>query len=163
MITAQTLTADNFRPYGHVARAGKGVVKSIRNDTVILSKSDTTFEHDPQASDLALDFYEVQPQAHPMQAKMAERHVLTVQTFVPMSAARWLVVIWPEGLDQAPLAFVAGAGDVVTYNRGLWHHGIVALDQPATFASTMWRANTPQDTQFLALPGEGVQISWPTP
>ena len=163
MILAQRLTEDGFRPFGHAARAGCGTVKSIRNDTVTLSRSDTRFDHDPAASELTLDFYQVPAEARPLHAKMAERHVLSAQTFVPMSAARWLVVVWPDGLSAAPRAFVADGGDVVTYRPGLWHHGIVALDTSATFASTMWRSNTPQDTEFRALDGAGIEISWPVP
>lgn len=162
-ITAQMLTADAFRSFGYVARAGDGVVKSIRNDAVTLSRSDTRFDHDLAATELTLDFYEVPSEARPLHAKMAERHVLSAQTFVPMSVARWLIVVWPEGLTGAPRAFVAQAGDVVTYLPGLWHHGIVALDTSATFASTMWRSNTPEDTEFCAIEREDLQISWHDP
>lgn len=59
------------------------------------------------------------------------------------------------------MAFVAGPQDVVTYAPGVWHHGIVALDRPACFASLMWKTGDMKiDTEFLPL-AESWAICWP--
>lgn len=157
-IIAQPLTPEAFARFGHVARPGLGDVKLIRDGHVRLSKSATTFVHAAKAPEPALDFYEVQPEPGPLRARVIERHPFSAQLFCPMGAARWLVAVWPEGPERAPLAFVAGPEDVVTYAPGLWHHGIVALDRPACFSSLMWKAGA-GDTEFrdLAAP---VMIDW---
>lgn len=160
-IQAQILTPEAFAPYGHVARPGLGDVKVIRNDRVRLSKSDTALSHQPDALDAKLDFYEVAPETDQLVATVIERHILSSQMFSPMNAARWLIVIWPDGPDKAPLAFVAGPQDVVTYAPGLWHHGIAAIDRPACFTSMMWKkGDLSVDTEFLTL-DKAWGISWP--
>jgi ureidoglycolate lyase len=157
-VIARPLTPEGFAPYGHVARPGLGYVKMIRGGSVRLSKSATAFAHASEAPEAALDFYEVQPETGPLCARVIERHPFSAQLFCPMGAARWLVVIWPEGPEGAPLAFVAGPEDVVTYAPGLWHHGIVALDRPTCFSSLMWKAGA-GDTEFLDLAAP-VMIEW---
>lgn len=160
-LSARALTPAAFAPYGHVARPGLGDVKAIRDGCVRLSKSETGFNHGHAAADAKLDFYEVSPETGPLVANVIERHILSSQMFSPMNTARWLVVIWPDGPDGRPLAFVAGPQDVVTYAPGLWHHGIVALDRPACFTSLMWKTGDPAvDTEFLTLKSPW-QISWP--
>ena len=60
---------------------------------------------------------------------------------MPLDASRYLVVVWPEepapGVE--PVAFVAQGNDVIVYNPGVWHHGIVALDRQTVFTSLFWR------------------------
>ncbi|MDK3018846.1 ureidoglycolate lyase [Pseudodonghicola flavimaris] len=159
-IVARPLTPEAFAPFGHVARPGLGEVKAIRGGGVRLSKSSTVFDHLAAAPDATLDFYEVEPEPGPLDARVIERHPRSSQLFCPMGAARWLVAVWPEGPEAPPLAFVAGPRDVVTYAPGLWHHGIVALDRPACFASLMWKAaDRAGDTEFLDL-ATPVRIEW---
>lgn len=160
-IQARPLSPEAFAPYGHVARPGLGAIKAIRGGHVRLSKSDTDFPHDDEAAEPRLDFYEVPPEQELLVATVIERHVLSSQMFSPMGAARWLVVVWPEGPEGAPLAFVAGPQDVLTYAPGLWHHGIVALDRPACFTSLMWKTGeAARDTEFLTLSAPW-GICWP--
>ena len=160
MIQAEPLTPEGFAPFGHVARPGLGAVKTIRDGAVRLSKSTTAFDHLPDAPGAALDFYEVQPEVGHLTARVVERHPRSSQLFCPMGTGRWLVAVWPDGPDGAPLAFVAGPQDVVTYAPGLWHHGIVALDQPACFASLMWKGEDASgDTEFCDLPAP-CAIGW---
>lgn len=148
------LTSEAFADFGHVARAGHGLSKSIRGGTAILTKSAATFAHDEAAPDLALDFYEVEGEAEVLRATQAERHSHTAQMFVPMRVDRYLVVVWrdhPE-LGASPEVFLAGPEDVVIYKPGIWHHGIVAVGGDAVFASTMWRTRGGTDAEFVTLP-----------
>lgn len=160
-IQAMPLTPEAFAPYGHVARPGLGDVKKIRDGDVRLSKSDTALLHHTNATEAKLDFYDVAPTQDLLIASVIERHIQSSQMFSPMNAARWLVAIWPDGPAAAPLAFVAGPQDVVTYAPGLWHHGIVALDRAACFTSLMWKTGVFDiDTEFLGLDAAWC-IGWP--
>lgn len=160
-VQARPLTARAFARYGDVAEPGRGDVKMIRDGQVRLSKSAAVFDHSPETVEHTLDFYEVPATEGQLVATMIERHARSTQMFSPMAAARWLVVIWPEGPEGPAEAFVARPDQVVTYHPGVWHHGIVALDRAATFASTMWKAADRQgDTDFVPLPAP-VTITWP--
>ncbi len=155
MILPERLTNESFTEFGHVARAGKGIVRSIRDGAVELTRSAAAFAHDAQASDLALDFYDVRPAEGLLTITQAERHEHTSQMFVPMAVKNYLVVVW-EGHPSAGArarAFVAGPEDVVIYSPGVWHHGIIALGERGLLASTMWRTRGGTDVEFLQLPG----------
>jgi len=164
VIHAQEISPAAFAPFGRLARSGAGELKRIRDNRVLLTRTDTEFPRDELARDFALDFYEVPAEAHPLRMTVAERHPHSCQIFVPVTARRYLVVVWPAkpAPGATPEAFVAGARDVIVYNPGVWHHGIVALDNEATFASAMWRAPEGRDTEFCELP-EPLSVSWPEP
>lgn len=154
MARIQRLTSTNFASFGHVARTGEGSIKSIRADSVILTKSPAIFHHDDQAIDLALDFYDVQPEIGSVRIVQAERHVHSSQMFVPMAVAHYLVIVWSgHPAEGAPAsAFLGGPEDVVIYDPGVWHHGIIAVGERGLLASTMWRTRGGTDVEFLQLP-----------
>lgn len=164
MIEAQELTQTRFEPFGHVARSGTGDLKRIRDGKVLLTRTPTQLSHDTAADRLALDFYDVASEACPLRMSMAERHPHSSQLFIPVRVARYLVVVWPDrpvsGVE--PVAFVARSEDVIIYNPGVWHHGIVALDGDALFASAMWRTAAGTDTEFCQL-AEPIAVTWTKP
>jgi ureidoglycolate lyase len=51
--------------------------------------------------------------------------------------------------DTLARAFVARAGQGVTYALGTWHHPLTVLDGPASFAVLMWRDGTTADEEFV--------------
>lgn len=154
MIQFERLTEDSFSEFGYVGRSGAGITKAIRDGSVLLSKSPAALSHDETALDLALDFYDVQPAADPMQISIAERHEHSSQMFVPMSGQHYLVIVWDDHPAQGGKvrAFVGAPDDVVIYKPGVWHHGIISLDRQGLFASTMWRTRGGTDVEFLQIP-----------
>jgi len=95
--------------------------------------------------------------------EMLERHAFSSQTFVPVDAGRWLIVVAPHGADGGPdaagaRAFVATARQGVTYRADTWHHGMTVLDRPGTFAVFMWRDGTEGDEEFVPVPPFTVRI-----
>ncbi|MBL8599755.1 MAG: ureidoglycolate lyase [Devosia sp.] len=79
-----------------------------------------------------------------------ERHPHSTQSFLPIRAGRWLVVLAPTLPDGAPdmanvRAFLAGPEDAICIGRNVWHAGLTVLDGPAEFAMMMWRANAGDD------------------
>lgn len=154
MIRVQRLEPAGFANFGHVARSGEGVTKSIRADTVLLTKSPTIFRHDEIATDLALDFYDVQPEKDIVRITQAERHAHSAQMFVPMAVENYLVVVWDDDprTGGRPSAFLGGPRDAVIYHPGVWHHGIIAIGGRGLLASTMWRTRGGTDVEFIDLP-----------
>jgi ureidoglycolate lyase len=147
------LSTETFAHFGHVARAGEGLVKEIRGGAVRLSRSEALFRHTPEAVDFTIDFYEVRGESETLTVRMAENHPNSSQVFIPMQVARYLVVVWPDrpGAGVEPEAFIGTADDVVVYNPGVWHQGIVALDSDAVFASAMWRTRGGVDVEFAPI------------
>lgn len=97
-----------------------------------------------------------QPTALPHVAQVIERHTRSSQMFAPLSGGAYLVVVWPSGVDGAPLlsegrAFAARGDQAVNYNRGTWHHGFLALNTAGTFLMLRWEDGGPEDEEFLRL------------
>ena len=97
----------------------------------------------------------VEPKAtFPLDVKVLERHEHSSQTFIPLRVSRYLVLATLDapggGPDLSRLrAFVARAGQGVTYAMGTWHHPLTVLDGPAAFAVLMWRDGSPGDEEFV--------------
>ncbi|CAN5803897.1 ureidoglycolate lyase [soil metagenome] len=90
----------------------------------------------------------------PLKAELLERHEFSSQTFVPIDAARWLIVVAPHALAGGPdlaglTAFIATAAQGVTYRPNTWHHGLTVLDRPGRFAIFMWRDGSAGDEEFV--------------
>ena len=79
-----------------------------------------------------------------------ERHPHSNQTFVPLRAGRWIVLVAPALPDGSPdsalaRAFIAGPEDAICIRRNVWHAGLTVLDRPAEFGMMMWRADSGND------------------
>ena len=86
--------------------------------------------------------------------KVLERHAFSSQTFVPLRVSRYLVLATLDAPGGGPdltrlRAFVARAGQGVTYALGTWHHPVTVLDGPGEFAVLMWRDGTAGDEEFV--------------
>jgi ureidoglycolate lyase len=93
----------------------------------------------------------------PLTARQMERHQFSSQSFVPLEAGRWLVVVAPHAAGGGPdmtraRAFLAGPHQGVTYKADTWHHPLTILDRPAAFAVYMWLDGGKGDEEFFTLP-----------
>jgi ureidoglycolate lyase len=90
----------------------------------------------------------------PLRITTLERHPFTAQTFVPLDAGRYLVIVCttkPDGQpDLAKLrGFVAESNQVVTYARNVWHHPSAVLDHAIEFAVAMRTTGRDDDDVFI--------------
>lgn len=79
-----------------------------------------------------------------------ERHPHSTQSFVPLKAGRWLILVAPKNEKGEPdmaeaLAFVAGPEDAICIGQDVWHAGLTVFDQPAQFGMIMWKADSAED------------------
>ena len=145
-IIAEPLTAEAFKPYGTVLEGPRVPGRVYVNDTLANGR--------PQAP-VSLSVATVAPTKElPLVVKVLERHEHSSQTFMPLSVSRYLVLATRDapvgGPDVTRLrAFVARAGQGVTYAMGTWHHPVTVLDTPASFAVLMWRDGTAGDEEFV--------------
>ena len=79
-----------------------------------------------------------------------ERHPHSTQSFLPIRAGRWLVLLAPTLANGTPdtvnaRAFLAGPQDAICIHRNVWHAGLTVFDGPAEFGMMMWRADAGDD------------------
>jgi ureidoglycolate lyase len=148
MLHAQPITEDLLKPFATLL-AAHGARR-------------TDFPHATEpgsgagASCLSLMRFEPEA-AGPLRISRFERHPHSAQTFMPLSVARYLVVVAPSLDDGAPnraaaKAFLAGAGQAITYHRGVWHASMIVFDRPAEMTVLMWRRSAGGDTLVAELP-----------
>jgi len=113
---------------------------------------------------LRLQFHtnRVRPSALPLRVNRVECHPRAAQLFVPLAASRYLVAVMPAGPDGQPdpaaaRAFVMPPTLGVVYRAGVWHTGITALDDEASFAVLMWRGAADDDV-FVDVPALRVDV-----
>lgn len=107
---------------------------------------------------LGLQFHTnlVPPSTLPLTLERVERHPHAAQVFLPLAASRYLVIVMDSNDAGAPEAASAQAFLVpstlgVAYRAGVWHAGITALDDEASFAVLMWRGAA-NDDEFEVIP-----------
>jgi ureidoglycolate lyase len=145
-IVAEPLTGDAFKPFGAVLEGSTVPGRTYLSDTLANGRP-----HAPMSPAVAT----VEPKAtFPMHVTGLERHEHSSQTFIPLAVSRYVVLATLDagggGPDLGRLrAFVARAGQGVTYAMGTWHHPLTVLDGPASFAVLMWRDGTAGDEEFV--------------
>jgi ureidoglycolate lyase len=92
----------------------------------------------------------------PLRLTVLERHPHSAQTFIPLDAGRYLVIVCDAdpagGPDLRTLrAFLAGPHQSVTYARNVWHHPMTVLDQAMEFAVAMGMTGRGDDDVFQNL------------
>jgi ureidoglycolate lyase len=147
-IVAEPLTAEAFKPFGAVVEGPPAAGRVYVSDTLANGRA-----HAP----VCLSVATVEPKKDvPLEVKVLERHEHSSQTFIPLSVSRYLVLATLDAPGGGPdltrlRAFVAGAGQGVTYAMGTWHHPVTVLDTPASFAVLMWRDGTSGDEEFVPI------------
>ena len=146
-IIVEPLRAVAFEPFGKVL-AGPGEPGRTRFNDFL--------ENARAAARVDLSIATLEPTALPMLAQTLERHPYSSQTFVPIKAARYLVIVAPDRDDGGPdveraRCFLAAGSQGITYRRGVWHHGMTALDDAAEMAILMWCDGGQGDEEFREL------------
>lgn len=146
-IIVEPLRAVAFEPFGKVL-AGPGEPGRTRfNDFLENARADARVD---------LSIATLEPTGLPMLARILERHPYSSQTFVPLRAARYLVIVAPDQDDGGPdieraRCFLAEGSQGITYRRGVWHHGMTVLDDAAEMAILMWCDGGEGDEEFREL------------
>lgn len=98
-----------------------------------------------------------QPTVGAVRIAALERHPHSTQSFLPISAGEWLVLVAPNAADGSPdlsgaMAFRAGPEDAICIHRNVWHAGLTVFDRPAQFGMVMWKARADEDGILHHLP-----------
>jgi ureidoglycolate lyase len=142
-IPLEPLTPAAFAPFGEVLAPGPGGGRDANLGTASRHDRVAALESTRAGAKPNLAIYRSRPQELPLRVTLLERHPHSTQVFAALHAARWLVIVAPDAPDGGPdplglRAFVAGPGDAFNYRRGLWHHPIIVLDEPAELLMLAW-------------------------
>ena len=144
----EPLTAEAFAPFGEVLACpeepGRVYIEAALDNRRAQAKP-------------SLSFSTKEPVALPLASTTMERHLHSSQSFVPMDAGRWLVLVAPHGADGGPdmtkaRAFLARPDQGVTYAANVWHHPSTVFDRIARFAIFMWKDGSSDDDEFVQVP-----------
>lgn len=153
----EPLTAAVFAPYGQVIEA---VVTPERINAGTTDKfADlANLDLDAAGGRAQVSLYHGQPYELPFAVAMLERHPLSSQLFMPLSATPFLVIVAPPGPGPEPQhvrAFVSNGEQGVNYDRGTWHHPLIALGEASWFMVLERRAQDENCDEHAFTP-EGV-------
>jgi ureidoglycolate lyase len=135
LLVPQPLTAANFAPYGRVLQVpadgagGQPINSGTTQRHELLADAQLTAD----GGRPVLSISRAQARALPMALVEMERHALGSQSFVPLGAARRLLLVVarpgpaPRGLADLA-AFVSDGAQGVWLAPGTWHHPLLALD-----------------------------------
>lgn len=147
------LSAEAFVPFGDV------IETQAASETRIINEGNTIRFHD--LADLTLthsdgkpliNIFRTTPLAMPLRLSIMERHPLSSQAFIPLSAKPYLVVVAPAGkLDETKIkVFLASGTQGVNYHPGTWHHYSLALESSSDFLVVDRGAASSQDANGVS-------------
>jgi ureidoglycolate lyase len=158
ILHARPLTADAFAPYGEVVAHQGAERRHFLTEPM---------RDGPQVTRQACWVSRVKARpAGPVVIELMERHPHAAQTFVPLTATPYLVVVAPTGADGLPdmarlEAFLASGSQGVCYRVGTWHHGLTVLGGPAEFLVLMGQTGRDDDDEFWQAPAPHAVVSLP--
>lgn len=120
-----------FAGYGEVLDLARGPARSINEGTAQRHDLPSTLELTRHGGSPALATFRAQAQPLEGPWKLLERHLWGSQTFIPLQAGRWVVLVARGHAHPDPgslAAFAVGAQQGVTLHAGTWHHPLIALD-----------------------------------
>ena len=133
-IRTAPLTAEAFAPYGDLLEASGAPDK-------LINEGKCGRFHDRARLDFAdgkagISLFKAEMARLPLTLRMMERHPLGSQAFIPMTAARFLIVVADDaqGVPVNPRAFVTEIGQAINFHRGTWHGVLTPLAEPGLFA-----------------------------
>jgi ureidoglycolate lyase len=149
VLRTRPLNAESFAPFGDVLTAPSEIGRETFDGALANLRSDAR---------LSLALVHKAPTALPQISRIMERHRWSSQTFLPLQAKRWLVIVAPHNEDRtAPdmdkaLAFIASGQQGVTFAADVWHHPFTVLESPAKFAVATWKNGNTDDDEFVDTP-----------
>ena len=140
-IDATPISKDSFSPFGELIDVAVSGERTDRAAGIEHRQANATFH---------LSTIRIAPSSLPFSMTVMERHEFSSQSFLPLDAARYLLCVARTDSDGWPdipslHAFIVPQGVGVTYRTGVWHHPMIALDAPASFAIMMWYGDKPNE------------------
>jgi ureidoglycolate lyase len=133
VIKTQPLTASAFAPFGDVLDASGAPDKIINQG--LCGRYHDRAKLDFTDGKAGISIFKGETRTLPLKLEMVERHPEGSQTFVPMSADPFLVVVATDtdGTPTNPRAFITAPGQAINFHRNTWHGVLTPLSAPGLF------------------------------
>ena len=135
-LAIQPLTASAFAPFGDVIEASSA-------HTFPINDGQAQRFHDLAKVDVSaggghpiISMVRSDPSDFPLTLSQVERHPLGSQAFIPLGNHPFLIVVAPTTADDTPgklHAFLSNGHQGINYQRGVWHHPLIVLDEVTDF------------------------------
>lgn len=152
----QPVTKAAFEPFGWIVETGASG-RDANNGTARRHDIHAHAAADVQpGSRLVTSIFEAKRQQPDVAIAMLERHVNSIQLIVPLGGEGHLVIVSQSRSDGTPdistlAAFSFSASQGMIYQRGLWHHPIMAIGSDASFLVQSWQNGTVADCEIRAI------------
>nr|WP_316655348.1 ureidoglycolate lyase [uncultured Gellertiella sp.] len=135
ILEIRPLTRTAFAAYGEVIEPEPASMRLINNGTTERYHALAAAEATGEGACVILNIFRGQPRTFPYAVDMMERHPFGSQSFSPLSARPFLVVVAPDegGRPGRPEVFLAKDGQGVNYRRNVWHHPLMSLGAVSDF------------------------------
>jgi ureidoglycolate lyase len=149
-LTIKRLTPSAFSPFGDVLVFDPDRSKLVNDGRALRSNTDARFDTVSDKGTPVLAVYRARGEPLPLRLRTFERHPLSSQAFIALSAERFLIVVAPEDASELPdltraEAFMGYQGEGVNYARNLWHAPITAINADGDFLMFMWECGSSDD------------------
>ena len=149
-LQVEALTREAFAPFGEVLEpASAETVYEINAGTAQRFHALARVEIAGEDGQAVISLFRAQARALPFVVEALERHPLGSQAFMPLGGASYLVVVASDP-NAKPRAFLASAGQGVSFRPGTWHHALLALERESDFL-VVDRAGTAPNCDEVAL------------
>lgn len=151
-IAALPLADAAFAPFGEALAAPAAAERRVNLGTAGRHDRVVTPASTRPAARPNVALFRCDPQALPIRVTLLERHPHSTQLFAALRGGDWLVVVAPalpggEPDTAAARAFRCGPGQGVNLARGVWHHPVLALGEPAELLMLAWEDGGPGDCE----------------
>ncbi|MBU6454396.1 MAG: ureidoglycolate lyase [Cyanobacteria bacterium REEB67] len=89
-----------------------------------------------------------------LEVKVLERHAFSTQVFMPMQAGRYITIV-ARGEGEPDLAslraFIIDGPQGISYDPGVWHYPMTALDNTLDLSCLVYEDGTAGDCDILTL------------
>ena len=129
-LTPEALSSDVFSQFGDVVETDGRQPLEINYGQTLRFNDLAAIDVTGQGGKPLLSIFRSKPVALPFLARVMEYHPLGSQTFVPLHARPFLVLVAPPAakLDPAKIcAFITNGRQGVSYHKGTWHHYQLSL------------------------------------
>jgi len=150
ILKVKRLTPLAFAPFGEVLAFDPERSRLVNDGRALRSDTDARLDPGSGEGSPVLAVYRARGEELPCRLATFERHPLSSQAFVALSAERFLIVVAPHGTSSLPdlsrcEAFVGHRGEGVNYARNIWHAPITALGADGDFLMFMWESGCSED------------------
>jgi ureidoglycolate lyase len=130
-LVPKPLTSTAFAPYGTVLQAPGGTGRPVNGGTSQRFDLIDDLQLQGHGGRPMLAIFRARARRFPHTVDQMERHALGSQSFVPLGARRFVIVVAcagpaPDAHELA--AFITDGEQGVTLAPGTWHHALLAVD-----------------------------------